>query len=201
HALETFVSRRPNLLMISCDGMRYDALRCNGNELVRTPNLDRLAAAGTRYSRAYCPQPICGPCRASVMTGRYPWAHGPWQNGFTLRDDPTLLPHLAAAHGYRTECYGKCHFRPWLSSLDPSEATEAQNPEYLGDGPYYGFQRVRVADHSSKDRYYDWVAEHFPQHLDLAHDRAREKPAGVKLGWKTSLPVEATKSRYIGDLS
>jgi len=195
------MSTQPNLLIISTDCLRYDALHCNGNALARTPRLDALAARGVRYSRAYCPQPICAPCRASVMTGQYPWVHGTWQNGFTLRDRPTLMPHVLARSGYQTHCYGKCHFRPWLSSLDPSEATAAQHPEYLGDGPYYGFERVRVVDHSSQDRYYDWVAEHFPQHLALAHDRASERPPGAKLGWKSSLPVEATKSRYIGELT
>lgn len=190
---------RPNILFITADGMRYDTLRCNGNELARSPNLDALAAEGVRCERAYCSQPICMPCRASIMTGRYPSAHGVWQNGVPLSESEILLPHLLGEHGYRTACFGKCHFQPWLPSLAPNETTH--QPEYLGDGPYYGFDQVRVTDHSDRDRYYQWVAAHFPQYEQLARNPALDRPEGASIAWKSTLPAEATKSRYIADLS
>jgi len=193
------MSAKPNFLFISADGMRYDSLGCNGNALAKTPNIDRLASQGTRFSRSYCSQPICMPCRSSIMTGRYPSAHGVWQNGIALDPSQPLLPELLSHGGYHTACYGKCHFKPWLPSLTPDE--RAHRPEYVGDGPYYGFDRVRVADHSPQDQYYDWLKENFPQHLGKAKHPFDERPEGATVAWKGTLPAEATKTRYISELT
>ena len=63
---------RPNILIVLTDQQTHHAMRCAGNEWLRTPAMDRLAARGTRFSRAYCTYPLCSPARASHMTGRYP---------------------------------------------------------------------------------------------------------------------------------
>lgn len=190
---------RPNILLITADGMRYDALNCNGNMLAVSPRLDAFAGEGVRFSRAYCSQPICMPCRASIMTGRFPHAHGVWQNGVPLDSSLINLPTLLGELGYSTTKIGKCHFTPWLDSLNPNEG--GHHVEYRGDGPYFGFERVRVTDHSPQDRYFEWLRERFPQHVELALNPRREKPADATVGWKGSLPAEATKSAYTADLT
>ena len=68
--------RRPNVLFIISDDLTRTALSCYGNTLVKTPNIDRLAAQGTRFTRAYCNGTYCGPSRASFMSGYYPHATG-----------------------------------------------------------------------------------------------------------------------------
>ncbi len=65
-----------NVLFIISDDLTANALSCYGNELCRTPNIDRLAATGTRFTRAYCNATYCGPSRASFLTGYYPHATG-----------------------------------------------------------------------------------------------------------------------------
>lgn len=187
-----------NICLITADGMRYDALRCNGNALARSPHLDALSAEGVRFSRGYCTQPICMPCRSTLMTGRWPSAHGVWQNGVPLDPDAPNLATALRDAGWSTQCYGKFHFRPWLPDLTPDE--NAHRPEYHGDGPYYGFDKVRVADHSREDRYYDWLAERHPQWLDLARDPRGEAPADAVNAWKSRMPNDATKTAYIADL-
>lgn len=191
------MNQRPNLLIITADGMRYDALRCNGNPRITSPRLDALADQGTRCERAYCSQPICMPCRSSIMTGRFPSAHGVWQNGIPLTDSPELLTRLLSQHGYRTACVGKTHFTPWLPSLIPDET--AHRREHPGEHDYYGFEHIRVVDHSDEDPYFDWVARHFPEYEQLARNPTLDKPEGVRIAWKSTLPKEATKSRYIAD--
>ena len=67
---------KPNVLFIIADDLTRTALSCYGNTLVRTPNIDRIAAQGTRFTRAYCNATYCGPSRASFMSGYYPHATG-----------------------------------------------------------------------------------------------------------------------------
>ncbi len=78
HAADT---QRPNILFIISDDLSAEALACYGNKQCRTPNIDALAARGTRFTRAYCQYPVCGPSRASLMSGRYAQAIGVTGNG------------------------------------------------------------------------------------------------------------------------
>ena len=69
--------KRPlNVLFLMTDQHHYDALGSSGNPIVKTPNLDKLAAGGTRFTHMYCPVPYCSPTRASIVTGRYPSSLG-----------------------------------------------------------------------------------------------------------------------------
>ena len=65
-----------NVLFLISDDLTYTALSCYGNEVCRTPNIDKLAAEGTRFTEAYCQGTYCGPSRASFMSGYYPHATG-----------------------------------------------------------------------------------------------------------------------------
>src|SRR5436190_1190160 len=67
---------KPNVLLIISDDLTATALSCYGNAICRTPNIDRLAAAGTRFTRAFCQGTYCGPSRASLLSGYYPHATG-----------------------------------------------------------------------------------------------------------------------------
>ena len=68
-------AERPNIVLIMCDQMRWDAAGFAGSPTVRTPNLDRLAASGVCFENAYCASPVCSPARASWLTGLYSHAH------------------------------------------------------------------------------------------------------------------------------
>jgi arylsulfatase A-like enzyme len=101
-------------VLITCDELRKDALSCYGNRAVQTPHLDRLAAGGVRFERAYTASPWCLPSRASLVTGRYPHNHRAHSNFSARRLDPAL-PNLYAtlrAGGYRVAHAGKCHYAP-----------------------------------------------------------------------------------------
>ena len=74
------LASQPNVILIMCDQMRWDAAGFAGSPTVRTPNLDRLAAAGVCFENAYCASPVCSPARASWLTGLYPHAHRQLRN-------------------------------------------------------------------------------------------------------------------------
>ena len=102
--------QRPNILWICTDQQRYDTIRALGNNHIRTPNLDRLAAEGVAFSRAYCQAPICTPSRASFLTGRYPSTVHVNRNGNAYcPDDIGLITRTLADEGYDCGLAGKLH--------------------------------------------------------------------------------------------
>lgn len=105
-------SARPNILFILTDEHRFDLVGCYGNDELRTPHLDALAAEGARFEGFYVAAPLCSPSRASFLSGLYPHQSGVMDN--TVRADfaepvpPTVASVLRAA-GYRTLFVGKAH--------------------------------------------------------------------------------------------
>lgn len=98
-----------NVLYIMCDQLRFDYLSCYGHPHLHTPNIDSLAAEGTRFTRAYVQSPICGPSRMSAYTGRYPISHGACGNSYPLRvGEKTLGDHLRPM-GIDAVLVGKTH--------------------------------------------------------------------------------------------
>jgi len=111
-------ARRPNLVVIYIDDLRWDALGCTGHPFARTPNIDRLAREGAICRNAFVTTPLCSPSRASLLTGLYARAHGVRGNGPAYNalshQLPTFPRHLRAA-GYETAYIGK-----WHMGNDPS---------------------------------------------------------------------------------
>ena len=100
----------PNILLIMTDQHSRHFLGCYGNELVRTPNLDRLAAQGMRFSDAYCPAPLCVPSRMSFMTSCTPSANEVWNNNHILHSGIPTWATLMTIAGYETTLLGRMHF-------------------------------------------------------------------------------------------
>ena len=101
---------RPNILLLLPDQHRGDTVGYAGNRVVQTPNIDRLAAEGVAFERAYSQSPLCQPARASLLTGLYPRQHGVFRNerSFPGPEAPNFLHQLKAA-GYHTAQVGKVH--------------------------------------------------------------------------------------------
>lgn len=102
-------AQRPNILLVFTDQQTWRAMSCAGNPCLSTPAMDRLAAEGVRFEQAYCTSPVCGPARASLLTGRMPHETGVEWNGQSMKPDiPQLGRHLRT-QGYRTIWAGKWH--------------------------------------------------------------------------------------------
>ena len=100
-----------NILFIMYDQLRYDYLGCAGHPHLKTPNFDRVAAMGVRFTNVYVQSPICGASRMSFYTGRYTSSHGAQWNGFPLRvGELTLGDHLRS-HGMDCWLLGKTHMK------------------------------------------------------------------------------------------
>ena len=117
-----------NILFVMYDQLRFDYLSCAGHPHLHTPNFDRVAARGVRFTRAYCQSPICGPSRMSFYTGRYASSHGAQWNGYPLRvGELTLGDHLRAAG---MDCYllGKTHMAGDKAGLERLGIDPASTP-------------------------------------------------------------------------
>ena len=97
---------RPNVLLVTMDQLRADALSCAGHEVVRTPTLDRLATEGVRFANHFANCAPCAPGRASLLTGLWQMNHRVLENGAPLASDLPMLPQLLRTLGYRPALFG-----------------------------------------------------------------------------------------------
>lgn len=100
-------SMKPNVLFIMADQFRWDYLGCAGNEFVRTPHIDRIAASGVRFTQATTNAPVCAPARIGLACGQRPVRVGAWDNNAFLPPEyPTYYQRFRDS-GYRVGCSGK----------------------------------------------------------------------------------------------
>jgi len=93
---------RPNFIFFITDQHRADWLGCSGHPIVKTPNIDSIAANGTRFDNFHVASPVCMPNRASLLTGRYPSQHGLRYNGCKLPQNANTFVDVLGASGYKT---------------------------------------------------------------------------------------------------
>ena len=113
---------KPNILFIAVDDLK-PIMGCYGNKLIKTPNIDRLARMGTMFSNNYCQQAVCGPTRASLMTGMRPDYTKVWDLNTQMRDvnpDILTIPQYLISQGYNTVGTGKIfHPSSAIKKIDP----------------------------------------------------------------------------------
>ncbi len=140
-------TRKPNVVLIYADDLGYGDLGCYGSN-IRTPNLDRLASGGTRFTQCLSANPVCSPSRAALLTGRYPTRVGVPRVLFPrddagLPDGETTIAQMLQPEGYKTMCIGKWH----LGHHEKFLPTNRGFDEYHGI-PYSNDMDPRVLLHS-----------------------------------------------------
>ena len=161
----------PNVLFIITDQQRADHVGFAGNDVVRTPHLDSIAARGTVFDNAWVANPVCMPNRSSIMTGRMPSVHGVIFNDRSLEWGANTHVRQFREAGYRTALIGKSHLQHGMSrnavaesglqaavdsphpagwdTLEHAERYFDGEPEFPGS--FYGFDHVELAiDHGSR---------------------------------------------------
>jgi choline-sulfatase len=128
-----------NLLIIMVDEMSAKTVGCYGHPIVKTPNIDRLAERGVRFTNAYATSPICVPARASFATGQYPHRTGYWDNVFAYDGRVKGWGHRLQETGHRFTTIGKLHY---LDAAVPTGIDEQILPMHLfGGGDIFGLER------------------------------------------------------------
>ncbi len=169
-----------NLLFLMSDQHTRDTAGCYGHPVVETPNIDRLADRGTRFTSAYTTCPICVPARASLATGRYVHQIGNWDNGCPYDGSVASWGHRIRSQGHHVDSIGKLHFRReeddvgFTEAIDPLNVVDGvgdilgciredppfrlKRPGIDGAGP--GTSTYQDYDASNTDRACRWLAEH-----------------------------------------
>ena len=121
------LNRPLNLLVVTCDQLRYDALGCTGSPVARTPNLDRLAAQSVFFDRCFTQCPSCAPARHTMATGRYPHAHGLTVGSRSPTPGLSQIAHALEPLGYRHIDIGRCHWNDPLIGSGYDVSVESKN--------------------------------------------------------------------------
>ena len=138
-------SLKPNIVLILADDYGWGSAGCYGAKRVKTPNMDRLAREGRRFTQAYAPGSVCSPSRYGLMTGRYYWRT-------TIKDGEVLSPNaplhietnrltlasLCKSQGYRTAAFGKWHLGMTSSDVTDWSKPLSPGPRQVGFDHYFG---------------------------------------------------------------
>ncbi len=151
-----------NILLITSDQQHWNTLGA-GNPEIHTPALDKLAAQGTTFKRAYCPNPTCTPTRSSMITGKYPSQHGAYSLGTKLPESEPTVGEMFSEAGYRTALVGKAHFQPLHGTAEYASLESyptLQDLDFWADfeGPFYGFDHVELARNHTDEAH---VGQHY----------------------------------------
>jgi arylsulfatase A-like enzyme len=172
-------TQRPNIVFIFSDDHGYQAISAYNDprKLIDTPNLDRLAKEGMRFDRCLVPNSICGPSRATVLTGKYSHANGFYNNTNSRFDGSQVTgPKLLQAAGYQTAIVGKWHLVTEPTGFDYWEILPGQgvyyNPPMLRNGA-----RVKHTGYVTDlitERALDWLKKRDPSKpfLLMCHHKA-----------------------------
>ncbi len=197
------MTKRPNILLVTTDQMRFDHLGLMGVKGIATPNLDRLGREGVHFNRGYTASPVCTPARLTLLTGQYPSSHGGYTIGVSPDPFPErTVPKILSESGYATALIGKAHFV--RRALEPEHVAGFPNPtvSFFADhtGPYVGFDYVQLATHHTTNgvpecHYQAWLESQgvdYSQWFPDVNDRHDHAQAGA---W--DIPVEYHDSTWI----
>ena len=197
-----------NFLLLMDDEHTRNILGCYGHPLIKTPNLDALAASGTRFENAYTNCPICAPARASFATGRYVHEISAWDNAHPYEGEPPSWGHRLQENGVRTTSVGKLHYR---NAEFPAGFDEQIIPLHLPKGGVGDiFSAVRDEKGLPPRNHPEWMAERIGpgdsqyiaydgQVTDLACEwLAREAPKYDERPWALFVSLTCPHFPFIG---
>lgn len=178
--------KRPNVLYILCDDIRWNAMSCAGHLALKTPNIDRVASEGVRFENMFCTTSLCSPSRASILSGLYAHSHGVTNNFTELPATLTHWPMRLRESGYETAYVGKWHMG---EDNDSPRAGFDFFATHKGQGKYFDTEwNVNGAGASKILGYYTTVL------TDMALDWLRRDHSGKP--WVMCIGHKAPHSFY-----
>lgn len=164
------------VLLVGEDTGRHHG--CYGEPYADTPNLDRLAAEGCRYTNAFTHAPVCAPSRSGLITGRYPWSIGSHHMRSTLLEPPRLFTQELRDAGYYTAWPTKKDFN-FVEPSDYVHTTEDKWKDDLPDGPFFLYRNFDVTHESGVWDIQNWNMQTYATRTACLTDEQRHDPANA----------------------
>ncbi|MBM3178130.1 MAG: sulfatase [Bacteroidetes bacterium] len=153
-------SNRPNIIFIMADDHAYQAISAYGSQLIKTPNIDRIAKAGMLFTQASVTNSICAPSRATILTGKHSHLNGKIDNHFNFDTTNVTFPQLFQKAGYQTAMFGKLHFGNNPKGFDQFKILPGQGSYYNPDFITKNEGNIRVEGYVTDlitDMTIDWL--------------------------------------------
>lgn len=143
---------KPNIVLCMADDQGWGDVGYNGHPVLKTPNLDAMAAEALRFDHFYAAAPVCSPTRGSVMTGRHPNRFGCFKWGHTLRPQEITIAEALKTAGYRTGHFGKWHLGPVLTGSPVNPGASGFDewlsaPNFFDNNPILSREGIAVQMH------------------------------------------------------
>lgn len=192
----------PNIVLINADDLGYGDLGCYGATKIKTPNIDRLAKNGVRFTDAHSASAVCSPSRYGLLTGQYPYKINMWgplglTYGLTIPLDKMTLPKLLKQVDYQTACIGKWHLGFGKQNTDWNQALKP-GPLECGFDYYFGVPSVNsgppfvlVENHH--------VVDYDPKDPFVRGKESVTKKMEEKSGYSAIGGAEAAHRRYVDE--
>jgi len=185
--------KRPNFVFFLTDDQRWDGMSCAGNPILETPNMDRIAEKGIRFENMFVTTSLCGPSRASFLTGKYVHDHGVRRNGGELSLDQKTFPEMLKEAGYETAFIGKWHNK---------DLGKGRGFDYTfgfeGQGRYHN--PIIAENFGPEKEYQGHVTDILTDHAIQFLERKHEKPFCLLLWFKAPhrswLPAKRFEDLY-----
>jgi len=175
--------KTPNLLFIITDQQRKDTLSVYGNNQIKVPNLNRLAAESVVFENYYVTQPLCTPSRGSLMTGLYPHSHHSYNNNVVLPESTPVLVQLLKKKEYVSAYFGKWHLGNEICKQHGFDYWESTEDYYNKNG--YSCD-LKVSGYS------DWL---------IAHGQKPDDHGKFSRDAANAMPEDLSKPAYLADIA
>lgn len=175
----------PNIILIMCDDLGWGDVGFNGNEIIKTPNLDYLAGNGITFNRFYSASAVCSPTRGSCLTGRNPYRYEiPTANAGHLKKEEITLPELLKEKGYTTGHFGKWHLGTLTTKVKDANRGKPGDSTHYSIPTMHGYNTYFVTE--SKIPTFDPMLK--PKKFEI------EKGESLRYGWKAVKNINEAES-------
>ena len=193
-ARSTQAAEQPNIIVMLCDDIRWNALSCAGHPHLKTPNIDRLASEGIYFENMFCTTSLCSPSRATILSGLYAHAHGVTNNFTDYPVDLDSFPRRLQQAGYKTAYIGKWHM---------GEESDAPRPGFdtfvthKGQGKYFDTEfNFNGNDRRVVPGYYTTVVTDMSLDWMTQQKKESKKPFMLMIGQKAPHSFYFPEEKY-----